>query len=150
MMLKKLTNTNPGDMAALIARVGLGLVIFPHGAQKLFGWFGGNGFSGTMDFFTNQACLPWIIAFLVVIGESLGSIALIIGFLGRFMAFSIGLIMVGAIFTSHFQNGFFMNWYGNQAGEGFEYHILAIALALVVVIRGSGKWSVDSQLGARL
>lgn len=130
------------DAGLFIARVMLALVFIPHGSQKLFGLFGGKGFTATMDYFTGSG-MPWVVAFLVVMGESLGMFALLAGLFGRFMAFGIGLIMVGAIFTVHLQNGFFMNWFGNQAGEGYEYHLLAIGLSLLVIINGSGKFSID-------
>jgi putative oxidoreductase len=104
--------------ASLIVRVTLGIVMLPHGAQKLLGWFGGNGFTGTMGFFTEQMSIPWIIAFLVIIGESFGALGLIAGFLTRLTAFGIALIMVGAIVLVHWPHGFFMNWFGRQSGEG--------------------------------
>lgn len=131
------------DYAALVARLVLGGVMFPHGAQKLLGWFGGNGFSGTMAFFTQQMGLPWIIAFLVIVIEFFGALALILGVLSRLQSLGIGAVLLGAIVTSHWQYGFFMNWYGNKAGEGFEYHLLALALVAVILIKGGGAWSVD-------
>lgn len=131
------------DYAALIARLVLGGVMFPHGAQKLLGWFGGSGFTGTMGFFTQQVGLPWIVVFLVILIEFFGSLALIAGALSRLQSLGIGTVMVGAIVTSHWQYGFFMNWSGNQAGEGFEYHLLALGLATVILIKGGGAWSVD-------
>lgn len=134
------------DWSATVARVALGLVFFPHGAQKLFGWFGGYGWQGTIGFLTGQVGLPYPVAVLVILIESLGSLALIIGLAGRVMAAGIVAVMVGAVATSHLSNGFFMNWTGQQKGEGFEYHILAIALALVVIIKGSGAASVDRAL----
>jgi putative oxidoreductase len=129
--------------SSLVLRVVLGMVIFAHGAQKLLGWFGGNGFSGTMGFFTNVMHLPWLIAFLVIIGESLGSLALIAGLLTRFTAASFIVIMLGAIATSHWPQGFFMNWFGKQQGEGFEYHLLVIGMSAALLIAGGGKWSID-------
>ena len=132
--------------ALLILRVALGIVMLPHGAQKLLGWFGGFGFSGTMGFFTQQMHLPWIVAFLIIIGESFGSMGLIIGFLTRVAAFGVLLIMVGAISLVHWPNGFFMNWSGKQAGEGVEDHLLAIAMSVVLLLYGAGKWSVDREL----
>jgi putative oxidoreductase len=127
----------------LILRVGLGVVIFAHGAQKLFGWFGGNGFEGTMGFFTQNMGLPWLVAFLVIIGESFGSLGLIAGFFTRFTAASFIVIMIGAIATVHWPQGFFMNWVGQQQGEGFEYHLLVIAMSVALVIIGGGKWALD-------
>jgi putative oxidoreductase len=132
-----------GSWSSLVLRVVLGVVIFAHGAQKLFGWFGGNGFSGTMGFFTNVMHLPWLIAFLVIIGESLGSLALIGGLLTRLTAASYVVIMLGAIATVHWPVGFFMNWFGKQQGEGFEYHLLVIAISAALLITGGGKWSID-------
>ena len=129
--------------SSLVLRVMLGVVIFAHGAQKLFGWFGGNGFSGTMGFFTNVMHLPWLIALLVIIGESLGSLALIAGLLTRFTAASFIVIMLGAIVTNHWPQGFFMNWFGKQQGEGFEYHLLVIGMSVALLIAGRGKWSID-------
>ena len=131
------------SFASLILRVALGLVILPHGAQKLLGWFGGNGFDGTMGFFTNVMHLPWLVAFLVIIGESLGSLALIAGLFTRFTAASFVVIMLGAIATVHWPQGFFMNWFGQQQGEGFEYHLLVIGMSAALVLTGGGAWSVD-------
>ena len=136
--------------APVILRVMLALVIFPHGAQKLLGWYGGNGFEGTMGFFTQQMGLPWVIAFLVIMGESIGALALVAGFMTRFTAASLGIIMLGAIATVHWSNGFFMNWFGQQAGEGFEYHLLVIGMGLSLMVTGAGKWSVDQAIGGLL
>jgi putative oxidoreductase len=127
----------------LILRVTLGVVMFPHGAQKLLGSFGGPGFAGTMNMFTQKMGIPAVFAFLVIITESLGSVGLIVGFLTRMAAFGIFCIMVVAIAMVHWPNGFFMNWMGNQPGEGFEYHLLVIGIASVLIIWGGGKWSVD-------
>ena len=136
--------------SGLITRLALGLVIFPHGAQKLLGWYGGNGFSGTMGFFTDQMGVPALIAFLVIIGEFFGSLGLLIGFLTRFTAASLGLIMLGAVAMVHLQHGFFMNWFGQQAGEGYEYHLLVIGMCLALMVAGAGKWSVDRAIAERL
>ena len=126
-----------------VPRVILGCVMLPHGAQKLFGWFGGFGFTNTMTYFTQTTGLPWIIAFLIVMGESLGSLGLILGFFTRLSALGLICIMVGAIITVHIPNGFFMNWFGKQAGEGFEYHLLVIGMSIPLLISGGGKYSVD-------
>jgi putative oxidoreductase len=138
------------DPTLLLQRVVLGAIMFPHGAQKLLGWFGGFGFSGTMGFFTDSMHLPAPLAFLIIIGESLGAIALVLGAGTRLAAFGIVAIMLGAMFTSHMSFGFFMNWFGAQKGEGFEYHLLALALALPLVVRGGGLFSVDGALAERL
>jgi len=131
------------DWAQLILRVTLGVVMFPHGAQKLLGWFGGPGFAGTMSMFTDKMQIPAVLAFLVIITESLGSVGLIVGFLTRLAAFGIFCIMVVAIAMVHWPNGFFMNWSGKQPGEGFEYHLLVIGIAIVLMIWGAGRSSVD-------
>jgi putative oxidoreductase len=136
--------------AGLILRFTLGLVMFPHGAQKLLGWYGGFGFSGTMDFFTGTMHLPWLIAFLVIIGESFSSIALLAGLLTRFTTVSLAVIMLGAITMVHMPNGFFMNWSGKQTGEGYEYHLLVIGISLALLITGAGKWSVDKVIAERV
>ena len=96
-----------------------------------------------MGFFTQQMGLPWFIAFLVIMGEFLGPLALAAGFMTRFTAASLGVIMLGAIATVHWPHGFFMNWFGQQAGEGFEYHLLVIGMGLSLLVTGAGKWSVD-------
>ena len=143
-MLRKWMQTDD-DVGRLIVRLALGLVMFPHGAQKLLGWFGGAGFAGTLQGMTSGG-LPAAVVFLVIVAEFFGALGLIVGFLGRLGAFGILCVMLGAIFTVHLPNGFFMNWMGNQKGEGFEYHILAIGMALAVLIKGSGAFSVDRSL----
>ncbi len=145
-MLNKFFQTED-DVSVLIARLFLGVVILPHGLQKLLGMFGGFGFSGTVDFFVNSG-VPAAIAFLIIIGESFGAVGLIIGFLSRLAALGVTLIMLGAIFLVHIPHGFFMNWFGNKQGEGFEFHLLAIGLALVILIKGGGKWSVDRAISS--
>jgi len=140
-MFRKLFATN-NDILPLILRLALGIVIFPHGAQKLLGWFGGGGFSGTMQGMTSMG-LPAAIVFLVIMAEFFGSLGLITGFLTRFSAFGIMVVMLGAIATVHSKVGFFMNWTGKQAGEGFEYHLLVIGIAIALMIRGGGAFSVD-------
>lgn len=147
--MKAFFQTDDG-WAGLILRLTLGLVMFPHGAQKLLGWYGGFGFDGTMGFFTEKMGIPWIIAFLIIMGESFGSLGLIAGFLTRFSAASIGVIMVGAITLVHLPHGFFMNWFGKQAGEGYEYHLLALGIAIALTIVGAGRWSVDQQIAQRI
>ncbi len=147
--MRKLFETDEA-WSGLILRIMLGVVMFPHGAQKLLGWYGGFGFAGTLGFFTEQMHLPWLVALLVIIGESFGSLGLLIGLLTRFTAASMALVMVGAIGLVHWPNGFFMNWSGKQAGEGFEYHLLVIAICAALVITGAGKWSVDSVIAKEL
>ena len=143
-MIRKLVATND-DLLQLILRLTLGIVIFPHGAQKLLGWFGGGGFSATMQGMTSMG-LPAVIVFLVIVAESFGALGLIAGFLTRFSAFGISMVMLGAIFTVHAKVGFFMNWFGQQQGEGYEFHLLALGIALALMLRGGGKLSVDGAL----
>jgi len=147
--MKYLFQTND-KFSYWVPRVILGCVMFPHGVQKLFGWFGGFGFTNTMTYFTQTAGLPWIIAFLIIIGESLGSLGLIVGFFTRLSALGLIFIMVGAITTVHIPNGFFMNWFGKNAGEGFEYHLLVIGMSIPLLISGGGKYSVDGLINKYL
>lgn len=147
--MKALFQTDDG-WAGLILRLTLGLVMFPHGSQKLLGWYGGFGFDGTMGFFTQQMGMPWLIALLVIIGESFGSVALLLGLLTRFTAASMAVIMLGAITMVHLPNGFFMNWFGQQQGEGYEYHLLVIGIGLALLITGAGRWSVDRLIAEKV
>lgn len=138
----QLLKTNP-NLGFSIARWTLGLVMLPHGAQKLLGLFGGYGYTATMDALTSQMGLPSIIAFSVIMIEFFGSISLLLGLFSRFWALALTGMFIGIILTTQLEHGFFMNWYGNQAGEGYEFSLLIIGLALSVVINGSGKWSLD-------
>ena len=141
-MFNKLIKTE-SDLVTLILRVLLGVVFFPHGMQKLLGVYGGAGFEGTMNMFTTGLGIPAVFAFLAIMAESLGSLGLLTGLLTRVAAFGITVNMIVAVKMLHWQNGFFMNWLGNQKGEGYEFHILAIAIGIALMIRGGGKWSVD-------
>src|SRR6185436_11206215 len=147
-MLKKLLQTDD-SVGLFLVRVALGIVMFPHGAQKLLGWFGGHGPAWTMDFFTQRLGIAAPLVVLVIIAESFGALGLIVGFLGRIGAFGILCVMLGAIYTIHLKNGFFMDWYNTGQGEGFEYHLLAIGMCLAVLVQGSGRFSVDRALSAR-
>ncbi len=147
-LVKKLLTTHP-NIGFSIARLTLGLVIFPHGAQKLLGLFGGYGYSATMESLTTQMGLPSIVAFSVIMIEFFGSISLILGLVSRFWAVSLAGMFLGIIFTTQLEHGFFMNWFDNQAGEGYEYSLLIIGLALSVVLNGSGKWSIDSLISKK-
>ena len=144
-MFKKLLSTS-NDIGLTVLRLALGVVFFAHGAQKMLGWFGGFGFSATMGFFTHQAGLSAPVAFLVIATEFFGGLGLIFGFLTRIPALGIGVEMIVAVFMVHLPNGFFMNWYGNQKGEGYEYHLLTIAIATMLLLRGAGPASVDRAL----
>lgn len=144
-MLKRLLDTRE-DWVALLLRVTLGVVIFPHGAQKLLGWFGGFGFSATLGYFDQALGIPAFLALLVILFEFVGALALIFGVFSRVAAAGIAGIMLGAIFKVHLANGFFMDWSGSQGGHGFEYHLLALALAAAILIKGSGALSLDRKL----
>jgi len=144
-MFHRIINTS-NDFAIAILRLTFGLVFAAHGAQKVLGWFGGYGFSGTMGFFTHQMGIPAPLAFLAICAEFFGGLGLIVGFLSRIAAFGIICNMLVAIVLVHAQNGLFMNWAGNQKGEGFEYHLLAIAIGLLILFKGSGAMSVDRLL----
>jgi len=124
----------------------LGIVFFPHGAQKALGWFGGHGFSATLAFFTDKMHIPLIFALLAIAAEFFGAIALILGFFTRIAAFGIAMVMVVAIYMVHAHNGFFMNWSGAGKGEGIEYHLLVIAIALALMIKGAGSISIDKNI----
>ena len=131
-MFRKLISTS-NDFTLTLVRLVLGVVFFAHGAQKMLGWFGGYGFQGTMGFFTQTLHIPAPLAFLAICAEFFGGLGLIVGLLGRVAAFGIVVNMLVAVFTVHIHNGFFANWFGQQKGEGYEYHLLAIALGLVVM-----------------
>jgi putative oxidoreductase len=147
-LLSKLMLTT-NSHADFILRLTLGIMILPHGLQKTFGLFGGYGFTGTMDFFTKTMGLPMVLAFLAIVAEFLGGLGLIFGLFTRVAAFGVGTTMLVAALTSHIQNGFFMNWFGNQKGEGIEFHILALGIAAALVIRGGGKFSLDRTIAQR-
>jgi putative oxidoreductase len=142
--MKKLMGTS-NDVAFTILRFVLGVVFFAHGAQKMLGWFGGYGFHGTMGFFEHIG-MPAPVAFLVICTEFFGGLGLIVGLLTRIAALGIGGEMIGAIFIVHLPNGFFMNWFGNQKGEGYEYHLLVVAVAAALLLRGAGAFSLDRAL----
>jgi len=144
-MWKKIIDTKD-DFAVLVLRIMLGVVFFPHGAQKVLGWFGGYGFAGTYAAFTDKMGIPGILVLLVFAAEFLGPLGLIAGLFTRIAAFGIMSVMLVAVPMLHWQNGFFMNWFGNQKGEGFEYHLLVIAMAIALIIKGGGALSVDRML----
>ena len=143
-MIQRLLRTSD-SVPLLIARLTLGIVMLPHGAQKVFGWFGGNGFSATMGFFEHQG-IPAVFGVLAIAAEFLGALGLLIGLLARVAAFGVLCNMLVAIAMVHVRNGFFMNWSGHQKGEGFEYHVLAIGIALAVIVGGAGAASVDRRV----
>jgi len=142
LVIRTLIQTNE-DVSGVVLRMGLGAVFFAHGAQKLFGWFGGYGYSGTMGFFTGYLGIPALFAFLAIMAEFFGALGLLSGLLTRVSAFGIAIVMVVAILMIHLQYGFFMNWSGKQQGEGIEYHLLALTISTVLMINGGGRWSLD-------
>src|SRR5580765_3648713 len=146
-MIRKLIATD-NDIATAIVRLVLGVIFFAHGAQKMLGWFGGFGFSGTMGFFTQTMHIPAPLAFLAIAAEFFGGLGLIVGFLTRIAAFGIAVNMAVAIAMVHRTFGLFMNWSGTQKGEGFEFHLLALAIAGFLIIRGAGAFSVDRLVSA--
>jgi putative oxidoreductase len=140
-MIRKLFQTSD-DVTPLVLRVFLGFLILPHCMQKLFGWYGGEGFSGTMAYLTGMG-MPAVLAFLEIASEPLACLGLIPGFMTRAAAFLVTVEMTVSIFMIHLPYGLFMNWNGKQAGEGFEYNLLVIIIAVVLLIKGGGKWSID-------
>jgi putative oxidoreductase len=129
----------------------LALILFPHGAQHALGWFGGYGFGGTWHWMVATLGFPAPLAALAIVTESIAPVALLVGLGGRLAAAGIFGLMLGAAST-HLPNGFFMNWFGNlPAGtEGFEYHLLVLSLSAIVVLAGSGAFSVDIVLDRAL
>jgi putative oxidoreductase len=147
-MIRKVLATDDSAATAIL-RLVLGIVFFAHGAQKMLGWFGGFGYTATMGMFTDVMHIPAPLAFLAIAAEFFGGLGLILGFLTRIAAFGIGVNMLVAIATVHHAFGFFMNWTGMQKGEGFEYHLLVLAIVAFLIIRGAGAVSVDRALSAR-
>lgn len=147
-MFHKLIGTR-NEAYLTILRLVLGVIFFAHGAQKVFGWFGGAGFTGTMGFFTQGMHIPAPLAFLAIMAEFLGGLGLIFGILTRVAAFGVLVNMIVAVLMVHSPNGLFMNWSGAQKGEGIEYHLLVLAITVVLMLRGAGAWSVDRSLGRR-
>jgi putative oxidoreductase len=131
------------EFSLTIARLILGIVIFIHGAQLMLGWFGGFGYAGSMHFFTQTLHIPAPFAWLAIMTQFIGAIALIVGLFTRIAALGIAIDMLVAVFKIHIHVGFFMNWYGTLKGEGYEYHLLALALCLILMARGGGALSID-------
>lgn len=147
-MLNKIVQT-ADDKVLTVTRLVLGIVFFAHGAQKMLGWFGGYGFKGTMGFFTHVLHVPPVFAVLAIAAEFFGSLGLLAGLLTRIAAFGITVNMLVAIFMVHLSNGFFMNWTGQQKGEGYEYHLLVLAMTVALMVRGAGAFSLDRALSAK-
>jgi putative oxidoreductase len=147
MNVRRILLTNR-DVAFTVLRLVLGILFLAHGSQKMLGWFGGGGFTATMNGFERSG-IPAVFAFLAIAAEYFGGIGLIVGLLGRIAAFGNLCNMVVAIVKVHAPNGLFMNWTGKQRGEGFEYHLLAIAICIAIMLRGSGAFSLDYVLSRR-
>ena len=143
-MFEKMIRTD-ASFAQFMIRVALGVVIWPHGAQKVLGWYGGPGYAGTLQIFAGLGFASTTTVALMVI-EFIGAGLLVFGFLTRVWALGIGVTITVCMLLNHMQHGFFMNWYGSQAGEGFEYHLLVIGIALALVVRGGGMLSLDRAL----
>ena len=141
-ILQTITHTHD-HVSGLLLRLTLGIVILPHGLQLLLGWFGGYGFNGSMQYFTDVAGLPWLVAFAVIMLQSAGAVLLLTGTGARLVAIAYVFMFIGMIVTAQADYGFFMNWNGDQKGEGYEYHLLVVGLALLLVINGAGKFSFD-------
>lgn len=149
-LIKNFFKTDKSSWVLLIARLSLGIVILPHGAQKVLGLFGGHGLAATVGHFQSMG-MPLVLALLVISAEFIGSLGMIIGLGTRFMAFSIFVTFFGAMFIGgHADHGFFMNWMGNQAGEGIEYFIMLLGLAIIGMIGGAGKCSVDAWIDKKI
>ena len=138
-----------GSVGPLLLRVFLAVVMFPHGAQKVLGWFGGAGFASSMAFFTDKMGIPAVFALLAILTEFLGPIGLFFGFLTRIAAFAIGFDMLVAALLVHVHSGFFMNWLGKQKGEGIEFDLLLWAIALALIVQGAGAFSIDGLISSR-
>ncbi len=150
-MLARLLATDSGRVELTLLRVSVALVLWPHGAQKLCGWFGGFGFSATQGYFTETVGLPWVLGATVTLVEFFGPLLLLAGLGTRVVALAVALIMLGAIGPGgHFEHGFFMNWFGVQAGEGFEFHLLMLAMSVALAIAGGGAQAIDALLHGRL
>jgi len=133
--------------APIFARLTLGIIFFAHGSQKLLGWFGGSGWSGTIQFF-EQSGVPPFLAGLLIITEFFGGIAIILGFFTRLAALGLTIAMLVAIFKVHLQNGFFLNWFNvPNMGHGIEYSLALIGLSLSLLVWGAGNLSVDQMVG---
>jgi len=147
-MKNKIFNTND-DWTGFVIRLTLGLILFPHGAQKMFGWFDGPGFSKEVEHLTEYMHLPWIISVMVILTEFWGSVSLIMGLASRLWSVAVGVLLINIIFIAHLENGFFMNWFGTQKGEGYEYHLLVIGLCIALGLNGSGKYSADQLISKK-
>jgi putative oxidoreductase len=143
-MFRKLLHTDH-DWLLTVVRLVLGIVFFAHGAQKVLGWFGGPGLKATLQYFTS-AGIPPVFGLLAIAAEFLGPLGLAVGLLTRVAAFGIMCVMLVAMIMVHGRYGFFMNWFGTQSGEGIEYHLLVLGIAIALIVMGAGAGSIDAAL----
>jgi putative oxidoreductase len=134
------------DLTLTIARLILAAIFLGHGTQKVFGWFGGLGFSRTLEVFEDTMGIPPVLTMMAMSAEVLGGLGLLVGLLTRIAALGVLVVMIVAPLANGLYVRFFMNWTGRNPGEGFEYHLLAIALILVVLVHGAGAVSIDRRL----
>jgi putative oxidoreductase len=128
----------------LIVRVVLGVIFFAHGAQKVFGWFGGPGLRGVVSYFKQSLGVPAPLSVLAALTECFGGLAMIVGLLVRPAAVGLIVVMLVAIATVHWRNGFFLNWsLESGKGHGFEMNLALIGMALAVLVGGGGALSID-------
>jgi putative oxidoreductase len=131
-------------------RLSLGMVLLAHGCQLLLGWFGGYGFDATMQYLMENNGLPWLVSFMVIALQFFGALAILAGVATRLFSFAVLILFIGMIVTSHLDYGFFMNWYGTQKGEGYEYHILVLGMAAGLAFSGAGAYSFDRYLTLKM
>lgn len=148
-MFYKLFST-PNSNSLFFLRIVLGIVMLGHGVQKAFGWFGGFGWTNSVNYFTDTVGIPAFLGAFVILIETLGAILLIAGLAGRINAALMTIVITGAFFQDHLANGFYMNWFSNQKGEGFEFDILFFAIAIVLTINGSGSFSTDKLIAGKI
>ena len=147
-MLRKLLST-PNDPTLTLARIILAVIFFAHGSQKMFGFFGGRGVSGTIEIFQQTMGIPAPLTILAMTAEVFGAAGLFLGLFSRIAAMGVLVVMVVAPFANHLYPNFFMNWQGRQMGEGYEYHLLAIALIVTILVRGGGALSLDRAISPK-
>jgi putative oxidoreductase len=148
-MIKKLLSTNNSPLLLLLRSV-LGIVMFAHGAQKMLGIWGGHGVQETLDSWEKWFNLHPVVTFLVILSEFVGGIFLILGFMTRLCAIATLTVMTGAVYLAKHYNHFYMNWYAEPRGEGFEYHLLVASIAISLTAVGGGKFSVDRAIANRI
>ncbi|OOG20396.1 hypothetical protein BWD42_08710 [Sphingobacterium sp. CZ-UAM] len=143
--MKQWMLSTDNSWTAFILRLTLGLVLFPHAAQKLFGWFDGPGLQGEIDYMTSHVNLPMFLAISAIAVECLGTFFILLGFLTRLTSIAIFFLFIGMIVVDHAAHGFFMNWFGKMpaGAEGFEYHLLVLGICLALILQGGGRYALD-------